>query len=232
MADQYFHKGVKHLRPRAFNNSIFQKVADEISPKVHAHLLGTEVTEMLPWLWLAIQTNPRRLDTYLVAAFWLATDAQRPDLALNVLDEAQRNVPHSYEVQLEKGRLFLRQNRIAEAAAALDTGLAFWPGAGNRDSYDMQYDRASLLLYRAVVHELQGESEKAIAGLRQILRMFPERTGVKERIRQLEQGVDTSLLPAARLRQMLKDDDIRQHSATCTHEDEHEHEHDHEHEGH
>ena len=222
-ADKYFHKGVGHIRPEAFHDSVFQKVADEISPKDHVHLVGEEVKEMMPWLCFAIKTDPHRIETYLVASFWLATDVNRPDLALNVLAEAQQNNPSSHEIQLEKGCLLLRQNRIAEARHALDTGLAFWPGAGNPDSAAMQYDKARLLLYRAVLHEIDGENREAIAALRRILEIYPARTGLKRRIAELEAGDKSSLLPATRLKHMLKHDARQRHKDTCGKEEEHDH---------
>ena len=228
-ADKYFHKGVEHVRPEAFKGSIFQRAADEISPRAHVHLVGEEIKEMMPWLSLAIRTNPRRLDTYLVAAFWLATDANRPDLALNVLAEAQQNIPSSHEIQLERGCLLLRENKLKEAREALDTGLAFWPGNGKPDSREMQYDRARLLLYRAVLHEIDGKNMEAIAALEEILTMYPERTALKERIAELREGKEPSLLPASRLKQMLKNDAKHRHGETCGRKEEHDHDHDEEH---
>ena len=220
-ADKYFHKGVEHIRPRAFKDSIFQRAADEVSPKDHVHLEGEEIKEMMPWLCLSIRTNPHRLQTYLVAAFWLATDARRPDLALQILSEAQYNIPGSHEIQLEKGRLLLRQNRLKEAGEALDTGLAFWPGNRNPRARAMQCDKAELLLYRAVLYEVDGNIPAAVAALNEILTIFPRRTGLKERIRELQSGKEPAILAQERLRQLLRSDAQHRHDATCSGDHEH-----------
>jgi tetratricopeptide (TPR) repeat protein len=232
-ADTYFHRGVGHKRERAFTDAPFQRIKDEISPHAHVHLEGDNIGEIMPWLRFAISADPGRAETYLVAAFWLATDARRPDLALDLLNEAQWNCPFSYEVQFEKGRLHLHAQRIREARQAFDAGLAFWPGDLDPESEDARHDRAGLLLYRALIHEADGERDKAVAALEEILSLFPERRHLLKRIADLRSGEQPALLAGDYLQQLVEEDRDERRNAPCG-RDEHEHDHDHDedHDGH
>lgn len=218
-ADKYFHRGVEHARAQAFDGALFQRLRDDISPRGHAHATGQQVTEIMPWLQFAIASDPHRIETYLVAAFWLATDADRPDVALEVLDRAQWNNPFSYEVQLEKGRILLHQHRADDARQAFDAGLAFWPGTHDPRDEGVRHDRASLLLYRALLYEAAGKKTQAIAALREILALFPARTHLLRRIATLEKGDRPALLAQEYWQRALADDTRQRRQAPCGRDD-------------
>ena len=212
MADLYFQRGVGHKRVRAFQGSFFQKLSEEISPTSHTHVHGRAANEIMPWLWFAIRTDPRNVEIYLVAAYWLARGG-RADLAHEVLQEAQWNNLFNYEIQLQNGRIYLEEQRPLEAKRSFDAGLAFWPGGEKPDSEQARYDKRSLLLYRALLHEMDGENDAAIQKLRQVLVIFPEMSRLHGRIHKLQQGDQPSLLPSQYLKDMLKKDD--REKATC-----------------
>lgn len=219
MADNYFHLGIRHIRARAFEDDPYQIVARKISPEMHVHLQGQDIKEIMPWLRLAMQMNPDNKDVYLVAAFWLAHEARRPDLAMTILDEAQRHVPHCYEVQIEKGRLFLAQENRQAAKRAFDAGLAFWEHQDHDNLEDASYEKARLLLYRALVCEADGETGEAIRSLEGILVLFPERTRIADRIAVLRKD-ETPVVNAMDFwRTVVKQEDEAR--ATCPREDEH-----------
>lgn len=227
-ADLYFHRGVGHKKDLAFENRAFQVLGRHISPERHAHLHGDEVRELMPWLWLTLRMDPSRTETYLVAAFWLARDGGRIDLALEVLEEAQRNIPKSDAVQLQKGRLYLKRGDIERATQAFDAALAFWPGGDAPESEDALYRKASALLYRSLLHERAGETGEAARYLRDILRIFPQRKHLQNRIRTLENQRQPSVLASSLWEAMLADDDDRQLEDACGREDEHLHDHENE----
>jgi tetratricopeptide (TPR) repeat protein len=234
-ADQFFHKGVPHLKNRAFEDGFFLTARKEISPEGHFHLRGDETAEMLPWLWMALRMDPHNVEIYRVAAFWLASDARSANMAYEVLLEAQRNNPGSHQVKLDMGRLFLREGKIEDAEKAFTAAINFWPG--NLDKEDPEavkeamFEKAEILLYRALLHELQGEIDSEIGLLEEIVRMFPERAGMRERIDDLRKGEKPVVLATRILDQMLEQQKQQVHQ--CDRDDEHEeHEHDHEHDEH
>ncbi|MGQ9663594.1 MAG: tetratricopeptide repeat protein, partial [Kiritimatiellia bacterium] len=153
MADTYFHRGVGHVHEEAFSDGFFQKIHKQFSPREHVHVKGRQINEIMPWLKLAIRMDPHNVELYTVAAFWLATEGRRPDTALDVLRQALANNPYCYQAQLELGRIYLQMGKLSEAKRAFDAGLAFWEKAAKKESSDAHWDRAALLLYRALLHE-------------------------------------------------------------------------------
>ena len=216
-ADTYFHGGWEHTRHEAFKKSIYQNLAGDISPRYHIHLSGSEVKEIMPWLRLATLTDPHDIRIFFDSAFWLAHDAKRPDLAEEVLLSAQVDNPFNYQVQLERGRIFLIQNKIDEAKRAFDAGLAFWPSKDKADTETAMDGKARLLLYRALLHEADGKKDEAISNLQEILRLFPERVYLLSRIDDLKEGKEPSLLASKVWSDMLKHDMSKQSENHCNH---------------
>ena len=213
-ADVYFHRGVPHQSGPGFRHDPFQVMRDEVSPRGHTHLEGAaDIREIMPWLELSTRANPENPEAYLVAAFWLAGEAERPDLARSVLDRGQCNIPYSYEIQLAKGRLALHSGDTIEAGKAFDGTLAFWEETADAANPDHLLDKAEALLYRALLREIKGDSRAAIADLKNLLSISPDRPAMRMRLEQLESGKPAQ--PPARdlLRTMLRKHETHQCSA-------------------
>lgn len=227
-ADLYFHRGVPHLKERAFDEGFVPSLAAEVSPALHDHLRGKQIGEIMPWMWLSLRMDPHNLETYRVAAFWLATDARRPDLARKVLLDAQANNPYAYQVQLDMGRMDLREGLLEDAARDFDAALAFWPRRTATDEELEKLERAEILLYRALLHEARGETEREVRMLEEILAAYPDRSGLRERIDVIRSGGKPAL-PADRLWDlMLKKQRDAMHDCGRG-DDGHAHEHEHGH---
>ncbi|MFC1498010.1 tetratricopeptide repeat protein [Verrucomicrobiota bacterium] len=220
-ADEYFHKGRPYIKSQAFDNNIFHKISRKIKPAGHLHLERYNIKEIMPWLWLAIQSDPNNIEFYLVTTFWLAGDAKRPDIALEVLQEAQFNNPFNYEISLAKGQIFLKENKIKEAKLAFDEGIAFWPSQFDPEGVYATYDKRTLLLYRAFICEAEGDNQNAIKALKEILKMFPEQTEWHDRIKTLEKGDEPSLLPSNLWKEMLEKHSKSHESCPREHNDKH-----------
>jgi len=203
-ADDYFHMGAERIRPVAFDNGVFQRIGDEISPRGHVHLSGRDLEEIMPWLWLALRANPRNVETCLVTAFWLSHGLGRSDLAHRVLAEARWNNPFNYEVQLEEARLYLKEGDPDEACRALEAGLAFWPGRQDPAGPDARYGRATLLFYRALLHEARREREAAIRLFGEVMELYPERGAIQKRIDALRRDERPAVEASAVWQRMLK----------------------------
>ena len=196
-ADQYFHKGVPHRTQEEKNMSIFQQLGDITKPETHIHLKQYEIGEMMPWLQLAVQINPHDISSCLVASFWLSNKCNRPDLAHDLLERAQWNNPFCYSIQLERARIYMRERKLHQARRCLDAGLAFLEYRHPNPDEDVLMDKGALLLYRALIYEHNGRKQKAIKLLEKILEIFPGRTHLKDRIKDLETGTEPSVLPSA-----------------------------------
>ena len=72
----------------------------------HMHLESGNEREMLPWLRLAADLDPQKIDTYTVGAFFLREHLGRTNEAEAFLREGLRNNPDSCEILFELGRLY------------------------------------------------------------------------------------------------------------------------------
>ncbi|HEV2695347.1 MAG TPA: hypothetical protein VG347_20805 [Verrucomicrobiae bacterium] len=72
----------------------------------HTHLESGNEREMLPWLRLAADLDPQKIDVYTVGAFFLRDHLHRPEQAEAFLREGLRNNPDSAEILFELGRYY------------------------------------------------------------------------------------------------------------------------------
>lgn len=72
----------------------------------HTHLEHGTEREILPWLRLAADLDPQKVDTYTVGAFFLREHMGRTQEAEAFLREGLRNNPDSCEILFELGRLY------------------------------------------------------------------------------------------------------------------------------
>ena len=207
MADVYLHKGVDDAEKRAFENGIFMTLSREISPEAVVHVAGHNMKEMMPWIWLAIRTDPHNLNPYLVGAYLLSREIDRPDLAHEVLREAQWNNPFNYEAPLEDARVYLKEKKITQAKHDLEVALAFWPGGKDPNDMGAKDDKVTILLYRGLLHETDGDTNTAIESYREILRLFPDRLDIRNRLNTLKPGSQPSVLATRAWHDMLNQQD-------------------------
>jgi len=72
----------------------------------HTHLESGNEREILPWLRLAADLDPQKIETYTVGAFFLREHLGRINEAEAFLREGLRNNPDSCEILFELGRLY------------------------------------------------------------------------------------------------------------------------------
>jgi tetratricopeptide (TPR) repeat protein len=228
-ADVYFHRGVPHKKERAFTSDPFQLIRDKVSPEKHLHLEGSSgIKEIMPWLDLSIKSNPQNMDSYLVAAYWMANGAKRPDLALGILNKAQQNLPYSYRPQLEKGRLFLKSGNHKAAFNAFSACLAFWQKTANPDDRGDLLEKSRALLYRGLLYEESGQVDKAISDMEAMLDIIPAADEIRKRVHNLKNGLPVNPSAHMLLTELTHKYDKQMHH--CNHEHEHHHDDaDHEH---
>lgn len=202
-ADRAFHKGLGHYTKQAFTNWFVRAYSSISAAGAVEHLHAEGVRDIIPWIWMSVQANPSNITAYGVAAFFLANEYQRPDLAEQVLREAQHNNPRDYRVYLDQGRLFLKEGRLRDASRVLDAGLRLWPSGLDESDLDMKLDRAEMLTYRGLLYEMDGAVEEAQHSYQLVLDPFPDRAGVKERLAELREFGRAKVSPEDLARQIL-----------------------------
>jgi tetratricopeptide (TPR) repeat protein len=76
----------------------------------HTHLANGNEREMLPWLRLAADLDPQKVEIYTVGAYFLRDHLNRPAQAEAFLREGLRNNPDSCEILFELGRLYYQSS--------------------------------------------------------------------------------------------------------------------------
>jgi tetratricopeptide (TPR) repeat protein len=153
---------------------------------------------MLPWLWLSMQMDPGNVETFRVAAFWMAGPINRPDLALRVLRDARRIHPHNYQLLLDSGRILLRHGDRGGARRAFDAALALWPKHTGEDEELARFEKAELLTFKALLCEMDNQPDQVRELLKEVLVLFPGRDVVRRRLAAMERG-EPPEVPAVRL---------------------------------
>jgi len=76
-------------------------------PTTHSHLdKPGEAREILPWLRISADLDPQRIETYVVAAYWLRVSLKKVPEAEQFLREGLRANPDSYEILYDLGSIY------------------------------------------------------------------------------------------------------------------------------
>jgi tetratricopeptide (TPR) repeat protein len=221
-ADAYFHRGVEHARETAFVNGFFRRLNSEIRPGEHQHLSGVGIREIMPWLKFAIETDPGNLDYPMVAAFWLTTEAGRPDIALDLLRLARIGNPNDCRLPCEQGRILIRLGRLDSARRLFDVSAHLHDRTPFESDENRRLSLREVFLHRALLAEAAGDQATALADLRAILAMYPNMNPIRERIRNIEQGTESGLSAAEMLKGLVEENArLREQCRRCDEEHDH-----------
>jgi tetratricopeptide (TPR) repeat protein len=72
----------------------------------HTHLEHSQEREILPWLRLAADMDPQKIDTYTVGAYFLCQHLNQAHEAETFLREGLRHNPGNYEILFGLGRIY------------------------------------------------------------------------------------------------------------------------------
>ncbi|MBE0542850.1 MAG: hypothetical protein IH623_15975 [Verrucomicrobia bacterium] len=132
----------------------------------HKHLEGGKAREILPWLKLAAELDPQRVETYAVGAYWLRVDQKRSDQAERFLREGLKANPQSHELYFELGRLYFESHKdIPRARNLLQHAYRLWQqNEGNKEEPDRQ-SFLGITVRLGKLEQEAGNPEKAIQWL-------------------------------------------------------------------
>lgn len=162
-------------------------------PSVHQHLGEGhlpdpfEAREILPWLRLAAELDPNRIETYTVAAFWLRTRLHKAREAEQFLMDGLRANPGHYAILFELGRVYaesyqepLRARNVWEAA------LSRWRSQEGSKPEPDTFFLSQVLWHLALVEKEQGRVPQAVAYLKEAKAYSPKPEMVQARIDEWE----------------------------------------------
>src|SRR6185436_4141701 len=135
----------------------------------HTHLTekgSNAPREILPWLKLAAQLDPQKVESYTVGAYWLRT-LNKNDEAEQFLREGLRHNPQSYEIMLELGRSYFERNDYIRARNVLEMAITRWREQENSKSDEQQnrFSAMQILNYLARVEDRTSHRERTVEWL-------------------------------------------------------------------
>ncbi len=163
----------------------------------HTHLEHKTEREILPWLRLAADLDPQKIETYTVGAFFLREHLNRPDQAEAFLREGLRNNPGNGEIMFELGRLYHESSHDPHRARNV------WELAYNKfltlPAAQQQEDKLileAIEINLARLEEAAGNYGRAIHWLQLALAVSPNPALLQAQIDDLQKKL-AALLPVA-----------------------------------
>jgi tetratricopeptide (TPR) repeat protein len=158
----------------------------------HTHLTekGTNAArEILPWLKLAAQMDPSKVESYTVAAYWLR-DLGREAEAEEFLREGLRRNPRSYEILLELGRSHYERQDYERARNIWEMAMQRWREQENSKPADKQnvFVVEQILNSLATVETRLGNRNRAIEWLKIVKKVSPTPAEIDKRIAEVNAG--------------------------------------------
>jgi tetratricopeptide (TPR) repeat protein len=161
-------------------------------PSQHTHLgegksQAVEAREILPWLKLAAELDPEKVDTYTVGAYWLR-QMGKSGQALQFLREGQRANPDSYEILFEIGQCHEDNHEIESARHLWELALRRWQ---EQQAGRPQLDRLAggqILGRLARLEARDHQRDRALRYLEMLKQVSPTPDEVQKRIEDLKAG--------------------------------------------
>jgi len=152
----------------------------------HIHLEHGNEREILPWLRLAADMNPQKIETYTVGSFFMRTHLNRLQEAEAFLREGLRNNPNSYEILFELGQLYDENDH--------DTGRArdVWQLALYKWSKDPEAVKDNKLAFEQITVHLArlereaGNWQQAIHWFQAAQKVSPDPNALQQRIDEIK----------------------------------------------
>ena len=169
-------------------------------PSYHTHLdqggvdgnSAAEVKEIMPWLKLSAELDQKRVETYLVTAYWLRVRMHKVDEAENFLRDGLRENPGSAAILYELGQVYREgRNNCPQARnlylAALDSWGRENPSKAEQDKFLLSHILAAL----AELEETQGNNLKAIEYFKALKMISPSPDSIQKQIDELNRSTAT-----------------------------------------
>ena len=159
----------------------------------HSHLEQGNERELLPWLKLSADLDPQKVETYVVASFWLRSRLGKVDEAESFLREGLRANPESFEILFELARIQDENRHDTERARTLyEISMQKWETqkAAGRNPDGFVYEQITVFLAR--LEEKAGNLERTIAYLEKAKEYSPAKEALEKQIADLREKLRAS----------------------------------------
>ena len=183
------HSGCNHDHGRSKHEDWIARFSRNFYPSEHTHLgKNGDEREILPWLRLSAQFDPERVETYVVAAFWLRDRLGRAADAEQFLRDGLRANPGSHAILFELGRCYAEHHHDPARARNLwELAFTQWlKTEGPKPTPDL-FAYSQIVAQLATLEERAGDLDKAIRYLRRLQKASPHPASIATRIAELTQ---------------------------------------------
>jgi tetratricopeptide (TPR) repeat protein len=163
----------------------------------HTHLGGTDSREMLPWLRIAAELDPRQVNTYLVGSYWLR-QVNKSAEAESFLREGLEANPRNSELLMELGRIYLQDRKNPERAHRLfELALQSW------DEFERPKEKPDFILLSNIasnlarIEEEKGDLAAAIGHLERARQGSPYSEALARQIEEIKQRMASPAAPVS-----------------------------------
>ena len=163
----------------------------------HTHLEHGGEREILPWLRLAADLDPQKIDTYTVGAFFLREHLQHADQAEAFLREGLRNNPDSCEIFFELGRLYRESSHDLDRARNVwELGVRKYLAQSPADQKENKLVFEELVVNLAHLEDEAGNYGPAINWFQTAQKISPNPAALQKQIDEIQKKM-AALLPVA-----------------------------------
>jgi tetratricopeptide (TPR) repeat protein len=156
-------------------------------PTVHTHLAGVNAREIMPWLKLSAEMDPKRIDTYVTAAYWLRTSLDKPGEAEEFLRDGLRANPDSHEILLELGRIYFYSKKDPRVARNIwELALQKWRQQDQARENPDPHVREEILGELVRDDQQSGDLKQELADLEELEKISPNKEGVEKSIQEVK----------------------------------------------
>jgi tetratricopeptide (TPR) repeat protein len=166
-----------------------ERFGRELYPTAHSELAsgganGQEeigaVREILPWLKLSAQLDPKRTETYTVTAYWLRRMGKF-DEAEQFLREGLRENPGAPQLLFDLGRIYSEHGRdLVRARNVWEAGLRNLETLPDKDKDENKFIAQQILAALAKLEEQANRPDQAIALLERLKALSPQPEAIQK----------------------------------------------------
>jgi len=157
----------------------------------HTHLENGREKEILPWLKLSAEMDPHLIETYTVAAYWLANHLGKVSDAEEFLRQGLRENPQSYEILFALGRIYYNQyHDAARARNVWELALKRWRARAAEQKQPNSIDFEQIVVNLGRLEEDQGNLVSAIQYYEQAKQVSPAPQHLQKQIDDLKRKLE------------------------------------------
>jgi tetratricopeptide (TPR) repeat protein len=156
----------------------------------HTHLENGNEREILPWLKLAAELDPQKIETYTVSAYYLSAHLHQPREAELFLREGLRNNPDNCEILFELGRVYYENDHdVTRARNLWELGVRKSAALPEPKSIADKAILDRLLDHLAKLEDENGNFAQAIHWLQTAKSVSPDPAALQERIAEIQKKI-------------------------------------------